>query len=415
MKKIYVLLAFMFFAYSSVTAQLLLSTKFESQNVGTAYTRQVWQYEGFSTGSWDSNLSERTQIDDSYSYSGEKSLRVAYPKGGYGPSQTGCQVDLKFNDRDEAYMSYWIRFSDDFSYGKTYEGGKLPGLGSGNTSGSNISDGTNGFTARFMWRPGGQLVVLLYHMDFTDSMGEDQELTYSDGSIVHIPRGEWHHLAERVKTNTVTNGSANPDGELEVWVDGQQVLLRKGLRFRTNSDGVNELYFSTFHGGGNADWSPTVDSYIWFDDIRIGTDYESVKMQTCTNPQLGGDKALCGSSLSLNAQCSETQAQYLTWYHNGEKIADKVKTITASTVGTYTASYDSAWCAAKSTTNVQNSLQVDLGDDQHLCSSSFATLESNVEGSSYKWQKDGVLLPNTTKSIQIKDAGTYKLTASKSG
>ena len=66
MKKIYVLLAFMFFAYSSVTAQLLLSTKFESQNVGTAYTRQVWQYEGFSTGSWDSNLNERTQIDDSY-------------------------------------------------------------------------------------------------------------------------------------------------------------------------------------------------------------------------------------------------------------------------------------------------------------------------------------------------------------
>lgn len=415
MKKIYVLLTFMFFAYSSVTAQLLLSTKFESQNTGTAYTRSVWQADGFTTGSWDSNLSERTQIDDSYSYSGKKSLRVAYPKGGYGPSQTGCQVDLKFADQDEAYMSYWIRFSDDFSYGKTYEGGKLPGLGSGNTSGSNISDGTNGFTARFMWRPGGQLVVLLYHMDFTDSMGEDQELTYSDGSIVHIPRGEWHHLAERVKTNTVTNGSANPDGELEVWVDGQQVLLRKGLRFRTNSDGINELYFSTFHGGGNADWSPTVDSYIWFDDIRVGTDYESVKMQTCTNPQLGGDKALCGSSLSLNAQCSETQAQYLTWYHNGEKIADKVKTITASTVGTYTASYDSAWCAAKSTTNLQNSLQVDLGNAQHLCSSSFATLESNVEGSSYKWQKDGVLLPNTSSSLQVKDAGTYKLTVSKNG
>ena len=415
MKKIYTLLTLFFLSYSSVTAQLLFSTKFESQEVGTAYTRPVWQSEGFATGSWDSNLSTRTMVDNTYSYSGEKSLRVSYPKGGYGPSQTGTQVDLKFDDRNEAYMSYWIRFSDDFSYGTTYEGGKLPGLGSGNCSGSNVSDGTNGFTARFMWRPGGQIVVLLYHMDFTESMGEDQELTYPDGSLVHIPRGEWHHIAERVKTNTVTNGTANPDGELEVWFDGQQVLLRTGLRFRTNTDGINELYFSTFHGGGSVDWAPTVDSYIWFDDIRVGTTYESVQMQSCTNPNIGGDKALCGSSVSLEAQCKESLAQYLTWYRDGEKIAEKSKNITATQTGTYTASYDSAWCAEKSSAMVQNSLQLNLGEDQYICASSFVTLASNVEGDSYSWQKDGKDLSETNASIQVKDAGTYKLTVNKTG
>ena len=29
------------------------------------------------------------------------------------------------------------------------------------------------------------------------------------------------------------------------------------------------FYFSTFHGGDNSSWSPLVDCYIWFDDMRI--------------------------------------------------------------------------------------------------------------------------------------------------
>lgn len=399
----------------TISAQLLYSTKFESQPVGTAYTRPVWQSDGFQTGGWDSYLSTHTMIDDSYSYSGEKSMRVLYQKGGYGNSATGCQVDLKFDARDEAYMSYWIRLSDDFSFGTTREGGKLPGLGSGNTSGDKISDGTNGFTARFMWRTGGRLVVLLYHMDFQTSMGEDIDLKYPDGSDVILTRGEWHHIAERVKTNSVTSGTANPDGELEVWFDGQQVLLKKGLRFRTNTDGINELYFSTFHGGGDATWAPTVDSYAWFDDIRIGTTKESVAMQSCQNPNLGNDKALCGSSVSLKTNYATAQLPNLSWYKDGAKINSNTNQITATTAGVYAAYYDSAWCAEKSFVNVSNALSIDLGDDQYICSSSFATLESNVDGDSYVWKKDGTTLSETTKSIQVKDAGTYSLTVNKTG
>lgn len=268
---------------AALSAETLSQTDFESAEIGKPFLRENWKKEGFTTGTWDNGLNDRTIIDTAYYVSNSKSLRVEYPQGGLGTSETGAQVELKFTPRDEAYMSYWMRFSDNFSFGTTSKGGKLPGLSGGkNCSGGDSCDGTNGFSARFMWRNEGQIVLYLYHMDKPAKWGEDHPLKYEDGSNVVFERGTWHHIGERVKINS--SGDAY-DGEVQAWVDGKEVLSLNGLRFTSNGDKVDKLYFSTFHGGNDQTWVPTETCYIWFDDIKIGTTREDVSNEETTRVQ----------------------------------------------------------------------------------------------------------------------------------
>jgi len=258
----------------SISAETLSYTSFKSAEAGKPFMLENWKQVGFQSGSWDNGLENRTLIDTTYYKSDGKSLRVEYTQGGVGPSETGAQVELKITPRDEAYMSYWMRFSDNFSFGTTNKGGKLPGLSGGsNCSGGDSCDGTNGFSARFMWRKEGNIVLYLYHMDKPSKWGEDYQLKYPDGSDVVFERGKWYKIEERVKINS--SGDAH-DGEVQAWVDGKEVLSINGLRFTTNGDNVDKLYFSTFHGGNDQTWVPTETCHIWYDDIRIGTDREEV-------------------------------------------------------------------------------------------------------------------------------------------
>jgi len=271
-----VVIVFLFMECVSIThAQLLGKTDFESHPYGTAFTKDLWQLEGFETETWDNGLAERTMIDTTTAALGKKSLRVTYPKETYGPKPNGCQIALIFAPSNELYLSYWVKFSDNFSWGTTNQGGILPGLAGGKRcSGGETCDGTNGFSARFMWRTNGKAVLYLYHMDKPSMYGEDFDLLYASGNNVLFERGKWYHLMERVKINTNTT---TYDGEVEVWVNGERVLLKNGLRFTSNGDKVDDLYFSTFHGGNDITWVPTTTCYTWFDDIRVSTQKKDVE------------------------------------------------------------------------------------------------------------------------------------------
>lgn len=251
-------------------------TSFEKAPTGTPYVESSWEMDGFKAA-WTQSLDKNSSVDDAFAFEGSKSLKVAYPEGKVGPGESGGQAKLMLEPRDEYYASYRLRFSDNFSWGGEHEGGKLPGLAAGdNCSGGMNCDGTNGFSSRYMWRKGGKAVLYLYHMDKPHKWGDDRELKYADGSDVIFPKGEWVHLVQRVKINTVKSGKAQKDGEVQVWYNGKEVLNLKNLRFVSNKNKVDNFYFSTFHGGNTHEWAPRNTCWIWYDDLKISDKKEDV-------------------------------------------------------------------------------------------------------------------------------------------
>ena len=246
---------------------LINETGFETGVDESAFTMNSWKSEGFNL-TWVQGFDVgRAHIDTEYAHTGNNSLRIDYPADAEQASfDSGAQAPLTFNPKEEVYVSYWLRFSDNFQWGRIYEGGKLPGLASGDLcSGGAICDGTNGFTARLMWREGGSVVLYLYHMDNPDpSVGEDFNLVTGDGQV-YFERGRWYNVVQRVKINTGNNNN----GQVQIWIDGKEALMLNNIRFVNDGSLVDTFYFSTFHGGWGIEWGPIEDVYIWFDDIKI--------------------------------------------------------------------------------------------------------------------------------------------------
>ncbi|WP_159945700.1 MULTISPECIES: polysaccharide lyase [unclassified Nocardiopsis] len=241
---------------------------FERPGAGTVYSLDEWAADGWNAPS-GVGLAERTLIDDSVpAVSGERSLRVFYPEGEIGPRESGALAPFRLTPEREYHVSFWARFSEDFSWGGTAYGGKLGvGLAGGSVcSGGEDCDGENGFSARMIWREDGRAAVYYYHMDKRGKYG-DQEFLRVDGTDVHYPRGRWVHIAQRLRVNTVTDGRANPDGEIEVFYNGSPAALVTGLRMVTNDDLVDKAYLSTFFGGSTERYAPVRDSYVWYDDL----------------------------------------------------------------------------------------------------------------------------------------------------
>lgn len=215
--------------------------------------------------SWSKGVTEgRVEVVEAEGGEG-RSLRVHYPAGTYGTSAGGASWLLALGEpHDELVCSYRIRFGDGFDF---VQGGKLPGLvgGEANTGGD-PPDGTDGFSARLMWREEGRVVQYVYHPDQPGTWGED--LPWDEGGQRTFEPGRWHDLEHRVVINT----PGEHDGLIDAWFDGELALRRDDLRFRdTDGFAIDALYFSTFFGGGDASWASTKDEHIDFDDFEIRT------------------------------------------------------------------------------------------------------------------------------------------------
>lgn len=382
-------------------------TDFEYYETGTSYEKDQWERDGFAPR-WIQG-SERTRIDDQTAYSGRKSLRIFYPQGQYGTEHTGTQTPLRLTPRNEYYASYRIRFSEDFSWGTTQFGGKLPGLTSGaNCSGCQTCTGSNGFSARFMWRPGGQAALYLYHMDKPTACGEDHYLMYPDGEPVYFLRGEWMHIAQRVRINT----GSNHDGEVEVWVNGQRVLLLQELRFVTDGSLIDNFYISTFHGGDTPNWAPAVDSYTWIDDLMVSDRYDDIAFRDCQAPDLGPDQLLCDvDDLTLTSSLTGPEYSY-EWVRNGLTLSGaNGASLVVDQPGQYVLILDSLGCFAKDTMEVRDFLAPDLGPDRIICVSSYEPLDPGQRGSQveYAWYRNGQLLVHASPVLQVFQAGEYEI------
>ena len=197
---------------------------------------------------------------------GNRALAVLYPQNEYGTSATGAQWKVPLGDSYERVtLRYRIRFTEDFDFVK---GGKLPGLigGTGNTGGS-IPDGTDGWSARMMWRTEGSIVQYVYHPDQPGGYGEDLPWS-SDGESIQFERDRWYTLQHEITMNT----PGEYDGVIRTWLDGQPALTVTDMRFRdVDTFAIDTLYFSTFFGGGSSSWATSKDEVVWFDDFEVRT------------------------------------------------------------------------------------------------------------------------------------------------
>ncbi len=186
-------------------------------------------------------------------------LRVGYPKGSIdsgsvsalGTPLGGAQAALPFSTGATSAattVQYYIRPQAGFLSNK---GGKLPGLYGGDTSvasGGHDPDGTNGWTARLMWRNANNGEVYAY---LDSASADNYGLQLGCGNWTWQP-GQWTEVQETVSLNAP--GQSN--GYINIYINGAEVLQAIGLRFRTVSSlQINGLFFSTFFGGSDLTWA----------------------------------------------------------------------------------------------------------------------------------------------------------------
>lgn len=197
------------------------------------------------------------------------SLRVKYSKGTFS-SGGGFQCLTDFSKfpiepQESLYFRYYVRFDPGFDFVK---GGKLPGLagGKGNTGGHK-ANGTDGWSARVMWRSDGKIVQYVYHPDQVGDYGEDFPWNYG-GCPRFFEPGKWECLETYVRMNSL----GKKDGIIRSWLNGEQALEVTNLRFRdVEKLKIDKMYFETFFGGGDPSWATPRDQFAMFDNFVIAT------------------------------------------------------------------------------------------------------------------------------------------------
>lgn len=241
-------------------ASELLRVSFYGSQTGF-YTAAMMQQDFPRASAWNNGLDERRAVI--VKGKGNKFLRVTYVGKEFGPARGGVQFKVPFNNSyNELYFSYRVRFAKDFDFVK---GGKLPGLMGGTGPTGCVSD-KNGFSARNMWRVDGDAVQYLYAPRKISACGDDYHYT-KGGVNQHFIPGEW----QRVEHRLVMNTPGENNGIMQAWLDGELVLDVKDFLFREagSNFAIDTLYFSTFFGGGDAEWAPQTSQITDFDDLVV--------------------------------------------------------------------------------------------------------------------------------------------------
>lgn len=192
-------------------------------------------------------------------------LRVSFEPGAIGPEDGGAGWRAPFKARDVVELTYRMRFASDFEWVK---GGKLPGLAGGpkNVSGGRPADGTNGWSARLMWREDGRGEAYVYHRNQRSNYGESFPFPADCRFATDAPI--------LVRMRVTMNQPGKRDGTLRVCVaigsaPERAVVERTDLEWRTvPSIGIDSIYFETFYGGSGLDWAPKGSGWAEFADFR---------------------------------------------------------------------------------------------------------------------------------------------------
>ncbi|MDP4625328.1 MAG: glycoside hydrolase family 9 protein [Akkermansiaceae bacterium] len=222
--------------------------------------KALWLGTKWANGSDEGRLS----VDENIAYGGNgKAVRVLYPQGGQQSGGSGAQwfIDLD-GEYQELYFSYWVRFENDFDF---VLGGKLPGLGGGNS----FDDRTNEWSGRLMWREQGKAEFYLHAPAENDYDPGTRFWWNTEGFQATFVPGRWHHIEMRYRLNT----PGQFDGLMEGWFDGVKAASYPAFYFRdapTSGAQIAWVFFSTFFGGSSSDiWQANKDEYATFDEFTV--------------------------------------------------------------------------------------------------------------------------------------------------
>ena len=239
-------------------------------------------------GSWWYAMEKNNGENSKIVYDGEEHgnvLQLKYPKGCVGPNDNdtpACAAQIiqpLVKVADTMWSAYDIFFEDGFEF---QLGGKLPGLCGGKCyTGNALPQTGDGWSARIMWRKDGNAVQLIYFMGQKSEYGDDFKWDLN-GTITQkqFTTGTWHRIVNKVTMNTISApGNGDKNGRVQTWLDGELALDVDTLRLRDyDTVHVDKFYLSTFHGGSSAEWAPTHDCYIRYDNFTVSTDSIPVTM-----------------------------------------------------------------------------------------------------------------------------------------
>ncbi|VAW42932.1 hypothetical protein MNBD_CHLOROFLEXI01-3210 [hydrothermal vent metagenome] len=284
------------------------------QDVGIGSHPDVHLFADFEAANWgddwtygtDASTLERVIVDAVRQFDPlqGQALRIKVPDGG----NTGMNVGFDFADEvgyepEEIYFRYYLRIAKDW---QPLDGGKFPGI-SGTYGvagwGGRPSDGTNGWSARGLFRlapPAGNTLEnmtpvgnYVYHADMTGSYGDN--VLWQQDYRGYLEKNRWYSVEQYLKMNT----PGQNDGIIRAWVDGRLAYEQTNWRWRDiDSLKIERIWMNVYHGGTAA---VDQDIHLYIDNVVIADQY------------IG---PMAPESLVLNATSAD-QSAHLTWAVNG--------------------------------------------------------------------------------------------------
>ncbi|ORX55639.1 hypothetical protein DM01DRAFT_1335027 [Hesseltinella vesiculosa] len=228
--------------------------------------------------------SDMSFVSDPFNSTGSSSqvLRVLYNQGSYAvTSGSGIMGGAEFYSQpgggnyDSALLRYDLAFDPTFQF---VQGGKLPGLFGGDPtqgcSGGHQATGSNCYSMRLMWRANGAGEAYGYLPNQgglcqeANVLCNDQYGTSFSRGMIQFKTATWTTLEIYVKINDASSSN----GLLQVWQDGNIVINRNDMRYRTtNAIAATSLFFSTFYGGSDPSYAAATNTYTYFKNIQYST------------------------------------------------------------------------------------------------------------------------------------------------
>ncbi|HLT90504.1 MAG TPA: hypothetical protein VKZ85_06130 [Woeseiaceae bacterium] len=160
-----------------------------------------------------------------------------------------------------ATLSFDMKLHSQFEF---VRGGKLHGLMGGTaTTGCQPID-PFGWSVRMMWMgANGTPVLYIYHQDRVSECGD---VFYPSASF-EWRKGRWYRIDLYVKMNSDV-GSA--DGRATLYINGEPIVDVRHLNLSgSRLVQIDKFAFHTFYGGDDPSWSPSKNTYIYFDNFTV--------------------------------------------------------------------------------------------------------------------------------------------------